>query len=218
MNLFTGCLHFNSEEVLQTSNRPFKNVDEMNQALIDNINSTASDDDVLHILGDVATPDNVVPILRQIKCRKILICGNWDIMQLTHITFRQCFEEIHNNLLISDGEYDLFLSHYPHAEWDGFYKGRYHFYSHVHAKKDGGAALVDLLPTAINVGADVNGFMPKTAKELIEKRKTTYKTPENMDEFVKKVLLPEIDLTRSPKCVNFQNICKEVYEAQKIKC
>lgn len=209
MNLFTGCLHFNAEEVISSSNRPFANVSEMNQTLIDNINSRATSSDTLYICGDVATPDNVVPILRQIECQKILICGNWDVMQLRHRTFRHCFEEIHSNLLMTDGEYDLFLSHYPHAEWDGFYKGRYHLYSHVHAKTDGGAALVDLLPTAINVGVDANGFMPKTAKELIENRKATYKIPENMDDFLQKVLCPEIDLTRSPKCVNFKNICLE---------
>lgn len=209
MNYYSSDLHLNSEAVLLSSKRPFKSVEEMNEIIIKNINDRVREEDVLHILGDVATPDNVVPLLRKIKCQKILIVGNWDKRQLPHRTFCNCFKEIHTELLIKDGEYNLFLGHFPHAEWDGFYKGRYHFYGHVHNKKDGGAALIDLFPTAINVGVDVNDFMPKTAKELIERRKETYKIPENMDDFLQKVLHPEIDLSRSPKCATFQEMCDD---------
>lgn len=62
---------------------------------------------------------------------------------------------------------------------------------------------------AINVGVDVNDFMPKTAKELIERRKETYKAPENMDDFLQMVFHPEIDLSRSPKGATFKKMCDD---------
>lgn len=117
MNYYTSDLHLNSEAVLLSSKRPFKSVEEMNETIIKNINDRVREEDILYILGDVATPDNVVSLLRKIKCQKILIVGNWDKRQLSHRTFCNCFKEIHTELLVNDGEYDLFLGHYPHAEW-----------------------------------------------------------------------------------------------------
>ena len=73
----------------------------------------------------------------------------------------------------------------------------------MHGKKDGGAALIDLLPQAINVGVDVHNFMPLTAEELIIWRKRNYKMPSNPGAFIDAVLNPDIDLSRSPKAHKF---------------
>lgn len=207
MNYYTADLHISYENVIKTANRPFLNILGMNYTIINNINSRVTKKDTLYILGDVsfagADIDYVCYMLKQISCRIVLITGNHDKCLLKSRKFRNCFSEIHDHLLITDGDYDLFLSHYPHAEWDGYYKGRYHFYAHVHNKKDGGAALINLIPQTINVGMDEHNFMPMTAEEFINWRKQTYQIPD-MEAFFNAVLHPEVDFTRSPKAVKFE--------------
>ena len=82
---------------------------------------------------------------------------------------------------MKDGEYNLFLSHFPMIEWDGFYKNRYLFYGHVHYNDRVTNTIMKLLPNAINVGVDVNDFMPKTAEELIKERIWQPPTREEME-------------------------------------
>jgi hypothetical protein len=96
--------------------------------------------------------------------------------------------------MITDGKYDLFLSHLPVAEWDGFYKGRFHFYGHVHNAKGGGAGLMKFLPTAVNVSCDVLGFMPMTAEELITARLKEYALIEHtFPEALRNICRPIVD-------------------------
>lgn len=56
------------------------------------------------------------------------------------------------------------------------------------------------IPTAINVGVDVNDFRPKTAEELIKERKKSYRVPEwNREYLISKVVIPDVDSLRADK-------------------
>lgn len=199
-NFYTSDLHFFSEQTMKKCERSFADVFDMNNALIENINRKCTKSDTLYIIGDVAdgylVPD-VTGLLERIKPKKILIIGNHDGTyrhgELSHKRFCRQFAGIYDKLMISDKGRDLFLSHYPHVEWDGFYKGRIHLYGHVHNGKDGPAALMDLIPTAINVGVDVNDYMPMTLDELWEKRVSEYKVPgdKSLRDFVKENIFKE---------------------------
>lgn len=57
------------------------------------------------------------------------------------------------------------------AEWDGYWKGIWQFYGHVHNNPHGGAALMSMIPTAINVGVDVQNFMPKNGRRSDPRKK-----------------------------------------------
>ena len=54
MKYYTGDLHFGHESVLKFDNRPFKDVVEMDRALIENWNSRITKNDQVYILGDLA--------------------------------------------------------------------------------------------------------------------------------------------------------------------
>ena len=178
MNYYTADLHLGYEQILRSAGRPFADTEEMDRRLLSGINERCRKGDTLYILGDVSYygghPKN---ILRKMKPELVLITGNHDRGLLRHSSFRHCFADIRESLLLTDSGYDLYLSHYPLAEWDGFYKGRWLFYGHVHRSTKAGAALMEFLPTAVHAGTDVNGFVPRTAEELIEKRKRTYRIP-----------------------------------------
>lgn len=186
MNYYTSDLHFGYDKIISLCNRPFTSLEEMNEILVENMASRITDNDTVYFLGDMAAYGvNAVDYIKQIPGKKILIIGNHDKEPLHHRSFRHCFDDIVSNTIVRDtvnGEpVKIFLSHYPTAEWDGYYKGIWHFYGHVHSANAGGGALIDFLPRAINVGVDLNEFVPKTAEELITERKRTYRKPSVMD-------------------------------------
>lgn len=107
-------LHFGHEHVISLCNRPYSTTEEMNKSMIRICNETVQKDDVLVILGDVANYNyNAVKDLKSISCKKILIAGNHDRHWLKDRDFRHCFVDIVENEIIHDGEYKIFLSHYP---------------------------------------------------------------------------------------------------------
>lgn len=53
MNFYTSDLHLGHANVIKFDNRPFANVDEMDQCIIIRWNERVSDDDTVFILGDV---------------------------------------------------------------------------------------------------------------------------------------------------------------------
>lgn len=186
MNYYISDLHFGSERILETAKRPFSSASAMNEAILANINKTVGTHDRLYILGDFCSMHvNPVPFLKQIKCKHLyLIKGNHDRVHLKSKQFRNCFEEIASYMRIKDDSLDIILSHYPMAEWDGYWQGTYHFYGHVHNGVTGPAFFMKMLPTAVNVGVDTNEFTPKTAKELIATHQKNFALPSiSMAEF-----------------------------------
>lgn len=220
MNYYISDIHFGNEALLipqdgnetRKGTRPFPSVEEMNEKIIENINDCCTDEDILYIIGDIAQFYNVeesIELLKRLAPKLVLVMGNHDKSMIAALrakdleaAFKSLFERIvsGDSLLIRDGKYDLFLSHYPVIEWDGYYKGRYLFYGHVHSGKQGPAQLMQYVPTAINVGVDVNDFRPKTAEELIKERKESYRVPEwNREYIISKVVIPDVDLLRADK-------------------
>lgn len=183
MKWYTSDLHFSYEKIINLCNRPFKDVLEMNNKILENFREKIGKDDFLFILGDVsAYGQKPEYLIRKIPGHKILIKGNHDKSLIKRHSFRQCFTDIVSNEIVrdtvDDQEVKIFLTHYPMAEWDGYWKGIWQFYGHVHNNPHGGAALMSMIPTAINVGVDVQNFMPKTAEDLIRERRKTYVKPD----------------------------------------
>lgn len=195
MYYYTADLHFDYSNVLTgrpgQQGRPFATVEDMNRSIIERFNQVLSKDDILIILGDVACYKvNPAKYLKEIRGKKVLIVGNHDKEPLSHKSFRDCFVDIRESEIIKEGDEKIFLSHYPMAEWDGMYKGLWHFYGHIHNSIMGAGLLMQYYPRAINVGVDVHGFYPKTAKELMEE-KTEYWKKLEIPENLRDIVLPE---------------------------
>ena len=52
MYFFTADFHFGSSDIIEREARPFKDMKEMEDVIVNNINSEASKDDTLFVLGD----------------------------------------------------------------------------------------------------------------------------------------------------------------------
>lgn len=122
MKWITADLHLGHKNIIKPtySDRPFKNVDEMNFTIINNINSIVKPKDTIIILGDfaLAKKKKVAYWISLINGYKILILGNHDrqflqrefkSQKLQH--YRDLgFDEVYGNMLILN---KMILVHHP---------------------------------------------------------------------------------------------------------
>lgn len=170
MNYYIADTHFCHNNILKLSHRPFRTITEMDEALISNWNKRVKKNDTVYILGDFAcrtNEHNISYILNRLKGNKILIVGNHDNVILKSQGLRKQFYKISPYLEVDDNGKHIVLFHYPISEWDGFFRGWYHFYGHIHNNKNQSYHLMQQIPRAFNVGVDVINFEPKTADEII---------------------------------------------------
>lgn len=169
MNYYIADMHLGHANIMRHSNRPFTTVDEMDKTIIDSF-SRVRDNDHVYFLGDMCMrfTDDVRSHIESIKGHKHLIVGNHDVKLLKDKRFRGLFETIHDMEKVHDGNKTIILCHYPLVEWDGFYRGVYHFYGHIHNSDNAANKIMSDIKNAYNVGVDIIGFGPKTADEIIK--------------------------------------------------
>lgn len=122
-------LHLGHANIIKLCKRPFKNVEEMNKAIIDNWNSVVGEDDLVYVLGDFSFKGmEATHYLNQLNGKIVLIKGNHD-------------RYFKNPKLISMSDYKeieiegvtYILSHYPIISWNHAFKDSIHLYGHVHS-------------------------------------------------------------------------------------
>ena len=108
---FIGDTHFYHNNVIRYCNRPFQNVEEMNNYLITNWNKTINKEDRVFMMGDFALcgKDNIIEIGNKLQGRKILLLGNHDSASRT--TYQLAgFENVYYVPILFE---NFILSHYP---------------------------------------------------------------------------------------------------------
>ena len=178
MIYFTADTHFCHKNIIESCERPFNDVDEMNRHLIGNWNSYVKDRDEIYILGDFlyrGTGRDANSILSRLKGRKYLIKGNHE-EYLTDPEFEsEGFEWVKDYYVLKFDKIKFVLFHYPMLSWEGSCHGSIHLYGHEHNSgirhPEFGEKLRLLGPRAINVGVDVNDFYPVSIKTIMEKVK-----------------------------------------------
>lgn len=98
--------------------------------------------------------------------------GNHDTFAFNQNFDRSVFDEIVDKAMctVKDPFIDkkIVLCHYPICAWRGKEHGTLHFYGHVHNSTDALYPYMRQIEGSFNVGADVQDYFPKTAKEIIE--------------------------------------------------
>ena len=99
-------MHFDDKFILSYENRPFDTVDEMNQTILENWNTTVKEEDVVYVLGDVGS-ETYISRLNGIK---YLVKGNHDTQD--NEQYRKCgFREVYDLPVILEDFW--ILSHEP---------------------------------------------------------------------------------------------------------
>ena len=163
---FTSDLHFYHKNIIRFCNRPYENVDEMNQAIIDNWNSVVPVDGVVYITGDISWKgiEETRHLLDQLNGKKILIIGNHDNDGIIDY-FDENFDmlELNINDKVDGFTYSAHLCHFPLQEWNRDRSGSIMIHGHCHGSLD----YTDRLNCKrIDVGVDSHQMKPISWEEI----------------------------------------------------
>ncbi len=116
--------------------RDFPTIEKMNETIVNNINETVGQDDVLVHFGDWSFGglENVRLFWDRLICKNIhLILGNHDHhIENNRDGLRGLFLSVsHYDTLQYRGE-TIEIMHYPITSWNGLRKGRIHLHGHCH--------------------------------------------------------------------------------------
>lgn len=177
--------HFQHASILRFDQRPFKDLEEMHEVLIDNWNRAVNSKDRVYILGDFCLgkkePD-WIELLKKLPGHKALIRGNHDPKEMSK-SLRKMFQYVWNYKEVEDHGRQVILSHYPILFHRSAHKPNvYHLCGHVHTtrendflekwrqelrdtKKDPG----DSCGNIYNVGCMMPymGYTPRTLDEIL---------------------------------------------------
>lgn len=138
MNFYISDLHIGHANIISLDKRPFKDIDEMNRAIIENWNNRVKPEDTVYILGDFIwlKEEDWDFYVEQLTGKKVLIVGNHDPKQFSPAT-QKTFSEITPCKEIKDSGHHLTLCHYPIPFFRaGSAENSYMLYGHVHQKQD----------------------------------------------------------------------------------
>lgn len=172
MIYFTADTHFGHANVIKLCNRPFENIEAMNEAMVIAWNERVKGNDTVYIVGDMffrcSDPES---ILARLKGKKRLIVGNHDGSWMSKVDLSKYFCSVDHFLEISDGVHALTLCHYPLLTWK-HEKRSYMIHGHIHADTSSDYfPLIAKRENILNAGADINGFQPITFEELVVNNK-----------------------------------------------
>jgi calcineurin-like phosphoesterase family protein len=169
---FTSDPHFWHKRVIESCNRPFGSIEEMNAALIKNWNDTVGPTDEIYILGDVffCGTTKAKEILAQLNGKKHWILGNHDWMKPRRAA-EFGFEWVNDYHTFESEFGTVFLCHYPyrnagdHTEEERYSDrrlidfGNWLLHGHVHCAWK-------IKGKQINVGVDQWNYKPVHFDEL----------------------------------------------------
>lgn len=178
--------HFNHSRILEYCQRPFDNVEQMNEVIINNWNKVINEDDIVYVLGDFCFGNKTMlkEIVSNLKGRKILICGNHD--NLTKNAYYEAgFETVTKSPIIVDS--DFILSHHPiQGDLGKFYN--------IHGHRHKVPSEAQFSPRHFDIGVDDHNFFPheleKVEKTLRKGERKTCRT--NMMRMKRKKSLKEL--------------------------
>ena len=199
---FTSDTHYSHSNICSSTTnwvgaenltRKFSSLDLMNDCLVENINLTVGENDILIHLGDWSFGgfDKISEFRNRIKCKNIhLTYGNHDhhirknkegIQSLFSSTQDYLFLDIRRPSKEGKGtmdKYSFVCMHYPIASWDSMNDGVIHLHGHVHLPPH--LRLGD--GKSLDVGVDGNYLYPNSLDSILNIMK---------DQPVKKLTLPK---------------------------
>lgn len=175
---FTSDTHFWHSNIIKYCNRPFMDIEEMNEEIIKRWNDKIEKNDLVFHLGDFAFcgSSQYKTLLERLNGKIILILGNHDWRNIKE-GYMSKFNGIYQQLRIKVDDQRIYLNHFPFLCYEGSWRGVWQLFGHVHSGPyNNGGGLDDprlkmLLPGQYDVGVDNNNFTPISYKELCTKVK-----------------------------------------------
>ena len=120
--------------------RDFKNLDLMNDTIVNNINSIVKEDDILIHLGDWSFGgfESIQKFRDRVICKNIhLIFGNHDHhIENNRDEVQELFTSVSHYNTLKIGKIEIQLMHYTIDSWNNLRKGAMHLHGHCHLPND----------------------------------------------------------------------------------
>lgn len=189
---WTSDWHIGHKAVIDFSNRPFKDCDDMHRVLINNYNSTVGTHDICYFLGDMgmtAGPE-IKKVVQKLNGTKILVQGNHDkkgrqfwmdcgfvtvmntgsiviakqMVTFSHCPLRGVFREDTTNMRgAKPGEmWHKEERHGPLYSLPDF--GQFHLHGHTHAPNNGKSTVKQ--DKQWDIGVDGNKYRPVSISQV----------------------------------------------------
>lgn len=140
MNIFLiSDTHFSHRGIVKflradgvTKERPWDNIEEMDEALVKNWNSVVRPQDKVYHLGDVVINRSALPILDRLNGEKVLIKGNHDVFRADE--YLKYFKDIRGTHSLG-GKGEFILSHIPVHPFYVTERWKANIHGHLHSGK-----------------------------------------------------------------------------------
>lgn len=172
---FTSDTHFNHENIIKYSSRPFADLEAMTEVLVGNWNAVVRPEDTVYHLGDFALSwgskhrELIDSLLSRLAGQKWLIVGNHDRDEVTKNPRWNSVKPYHEIKIDLGGAHKqrIVMCHYSLRTWNQMHRGAWMLYGHSHG------SLTDIGGKTIDVGVDVHGYKPisiEAVKEFMDDR------------------------------------------------
>ena len=195
---FTSDTHFGHANIIRLCNRPFKDVEEMNEKLIENWNKVVPEDGTVFHLGDFAFGGSTLwnSIIPRLNGQIYLIIGNHDRKNLRQ-GYMDKFVAVIPQMQIQIEKRSIYLNHYPFLCYGGSYRNEedtvWQLFGHVHSGPASSGLdcdrLVHLFPYQYDVGVDNNNYTPISWEEV--KKKIQHQIDSGVEKSVKEHTIPD---------------------------
>lgn len=158
---FTADFHLSHKKIIDYCNRPFKNIEEMDAILVNNLKSKLKSKDTLYFLGDLSFKKSAAEFLfEELKDIEIhFIIGNHDSKVVIKLAKEFC-SSVSKLKNINCNNQSITLCHYAMRVWNKSHFNAWNLFAHSHGK---------LAPIGkqYDVGIDNNNFMPISFEQLV---------------------------------------------------
>lgn len=188
---FSSDLHIGHANVIEYSNRPFRDIEHMYRVLLNNFNSTIPKGGVCYFLGDMGFNSSMLKkFLSELHMTKILVAGNHDSGY--NSMYNSGFDAVMHGAVMQIAGERVTMSHCPlqgvfredttnmrgHTPGENWHKekknakysftdeGQFHISGHLHSgpnNKNGTKAKLD---RQYDIGVDGNNFYPVSISKI----------------------------------------------------
>ena len=163
MIFFTADLHLSHKNILKYCNRPFKDIEDMNRTILQNLEESLRPKDTLYFLGDLTFKEKIAHEFFE-KFSEIeihFIIGNHDSKDVIKIAQEYCTSVEHLKNIKIEGQH-ITLCHYAMLVWNKSHFNSWQLFGHSH-----GRLSFAELGKQYDVGVDNNGFYPVSFDRLL---------------------------------------------------
>lgn len=174
LTFFTSDTHFGHANIIRLCNRPFKDMEEMNEKLVENWNKVVPENGTVFHLGDFAFGGSALwnSIIPRLNGQIYLILGNHDRKNIRQ-GYMDKFVDVVPQMQIDIEGRSVYLNHYPFLCYGGSYRDEnsvWQLFGHVHSGPRSGGLDCDrlgvLFPYQYDVGVDNNNYTPISWTEV----------------------------------------------------